>query len=302
MDAKSIIGKCIKRLREAKELSQDDLAHKGGITYQYLSTLENGKENFSIGVLESIAKALGLNVAKLVALAFATEGATESPRVNPKYFRTVPLPGKLDVAMIEKALNETQRIIFQINSNLRAIGARPLHKYIQGNNFSGLVSNMLCDSLSEMSCFKHNSHQAYPDLIYPCDVTRQDIGLEVKTTTKIGKGGESHNGHRGWHMIACFKINVETGDILFLHVMVAQLNSHTHARADWKYIGSKVNEETGSRRTETYITTGHGLTKLRDGSVYVDPELATNIQRWRPTRLEKRIPVHSIFYKPKGTK
>ena len=55
----------------------------------------------------------------------------------------------------------------RINSNLVASGAKPLPEYIQGNNFSGLVSNVLCDALDEHSPYKHNSHQAYPDLINP---------------------------------------------------------------------------------------------------------------------------------------
>jgi len=45
-------------LREQKELTQDQLASKTGITYQYLSGLENGRENFSIDILDSLGKAL----------------------------------------------------------------------------------------------------------------------------------------------------------------------------------------------------------------------------------------------------
>lgn len=41
---------------------------------------------------------------------------------------------------------------------------------------------------------------------------------------------------------------------------------------DWKYLGSRENPDTGSRRTETYTTNLYGTTKLRDGSAYLDPE------------------------------
>ena len=60
MDARTTIGRYVRRLREAKGLTQDQVARKTGISYQFLSGLENGRENFSIDVLESLAKALGL--------------------------------------------------------------------------------------------------------------------------------------------------------------------------------------------------------------------------------------------------
>jgi len=295
--AQVILGRCLRQLREEKKISQEKLAAKSDITYQYLSALENGKENFSIGVLEALAAGLNLSVAKLVAIAYGEKAAPDFPKVNPAYFRKVPLPGKLDLKMLEDALNETQRIIFQINGNLRAIGAKSLPQYIQSNNFSGLISNLLCDSLSDFSCFKHNSHQKYPDLICPSKGSAKEEGLEVKATTQVGKGGESHNGHSGWHLIACYKITPETGNILFIHVMLANLNSHTHEFPDGNYVVSKVNEATGSRRTETYNTNVFGTAKLRDGSVYLDTDEIKHA-RWKHKRRDGiAIPAFSMFIK-----
>jgi hypothetical protein len=165
-----------------------------------------------------------------------------------------------------------------------------LYDYIQGHNFSGLVSNILCDALNEHSPYKHNSHQAYPDLINPeGDETGKPVGLEIKTTIQIGKGGESHNGHSGWHMVACYRIERETGHIKFAHIMLAVLSGHTQPQPDWTYVGSKVNSKTGSRRTETYNTNLVGTTKLRDGSVYLDPTIV-NFKRWRTKRLGDKPP------------
>jgi hypothetical protein len=76
-------------------------------------------------------------------------------------------------------------------------------------------------------------------------------------------------------------------------MMVAILNGHTHPQPDWVYVGSKVNAVTGSRRTETYNTTLVGTTKLRDGSVYLDP-LVIDFRRWRQQRLGPKPPF-SIF-------
>lgn len=295
MDAKSAIGQFVRALRERKRLTQDQLAAKTGITYQYLSGLENGRENFSLDVLESLAKALGYTLPKFVAMAYAAEASEAAPVANPDCFRSkVPLPPGLKIAHLEAAMNATQSIVASINTNLLATGAKPLPEYIQGNNFSGLVSNIFCDALNDHSPYKHNSDQAYPDLINPqVKLSGKPAGLEVKSTIQIGKGGESHNGHSGWHCIACFAIAPETGSIRFLHVMFAVLNGHNHAQPDWVYVGSKVNATTGSRRTETYNTTLIGTTKLRDGSAYLDPT-AIEFKRWRQERRGPK-PAYSIF-------
>ncbi|MEQ1862287.1 MAG: helix-turn-helix transcriptional regulator [Chthoniobacteraceae bacterium] len=297
MDAKTTVGRFVRKLREQKQLTQEQLATRTGITYQYLSGMENGRENFSIDVLEALAGALNVPFPQLVAAAFAPEVSAATFTANPKYFRSnVPLPPGMKLAHVEAAINATQSIISGINANLLTAGAKALPAYIQGNNFSGLVSNMLCDALNDHSPYKHNSHQAYPDLINAAaKVAGKPAGLEIKSTIQIGKGGESHNGHSGWHLIACFQIEEKTGNIRFIHLMFAVLNGHTHAEPDWTYVGSKVNAETGSRRTETYNTTLIGTTKLRDGSVFLDPDLI-DFKRWRQQR-RGPCPAFSIFAK-----
>jgi len=295
MDAKTIIGAFIRRLREQQHSTQSELAARTGIAYQYLSSLENGRENFSIGILESLGKALDCPLPRLVAGAFAGPSAFAAVEANPEYFRPpVPLPPGLKAAHLQQAMNETQRIVSLINGNLLTSGAKPLLEYIQGNNFSGLVSNILCDAIDAHSSYKHNSDQAYPDLINPKVFEKgKPVGLEVKSTIQVGKGGESHNGHSGWHLVACFAIDQKTGNIRFVQMMLAVLNGHNQPEPDWVYVGSRVNATTGSRRTETYNTTLVGATKLRDGSVYLDPT-AINFKRWRQAR-RGPIPPFSLF-------
>ncbi len=295
MDARTTIGRFVRQLREDKGLTQDQVATKTGISYQFLSGLENGRENFSIDVLESLAKALGVSLPRLVGGAYGTQEGLAAPRANPNLFRPqVPLPPSMKVSHLEAAINATQELVARINANLVASGAKPLPEYIQGTNFSGLVSNVLSDALHEHSPYKHNSDQAYPDLINPnAKESGKPVGLEVKSTIQIGKSGESHNGHSGWHLVACFQIEPATGVVRFVHVMLAVLNGHTHPQSDWVYVGSKVNATTGSRRTETYNTTLAGTTKLRDGSVYLDSTVV-DFKRWRQAR-SGPVPPFSIF-------
>lgn len=77
--------------------------------------------------------------------------------------------------------------------------------------------------------------------------------------------------------------------------MIANLNGYQSENSDWTYVGSRVNKVTGSRRTETYNTNLFGKTKLRDGSVYLDPH-KVQYKRWRKQRREgESTPAWSIF-------
>ncbi len=295
MDAKKILGLEVRRLRETLKLSQEALAERAQITYQYLSALENGRENFSIGVLEGLSKALNVSVPVLVATAYQGGGKKmDWPKIDRRWLRDVPLPPRLTLKHLGDAMNETQRVIRLLNESLVTAGGRALPSYIQANNFSGIVSNILSDSFDRLTPYKHNHDQRYPDLICKDGAGKNVGGLEIKSTIQVGKGGESHNGHSGWHLVACFRLDDATGDIRFIHAMFADLIGHTHSASDWKYVGSSVNKESGSQRTETYNTTGVGTTKLRDGSAYLDLS-EIDPSRWRPQHAGP-VPAYSIFH------
>ena len=292
INAAAIIGQAIRQCRAEAGLTQEQLAAKAGITYQYLSDIENGKKNFTLDVGESVAHELGLTFETLVELAYAAQHPL--PQVKAHYFIPgAPLPPGLTQKHLTLVLNETHKVIRLINTTLIHAAGRALPAYIQGNNFSGIVSNILTDSFSRLSPYKHNHDQRYPDLMYRGVRTASGVGLELKTTIQQGKGGESHNGHPGWHVIACFAIDAHSGDIKFIHVMFADLEGHSGNHPDWKYVGSAENAETGSRRTETYTTTPAGTAKLRHGTVYLDTSVI-NISRWR-TSCEFSAPSYSPF-------
>ena len=56
----------LKRLREAKGLSQAALAHRARITREYVNKLEAGRYDPTVGVLQRLAKALGVPVTALL--------------------------------------------------------------------------------------------------------------------------------------------------------------------------------------------------------------------------------------------
>jgi transcriptional regulator with XRE-family HTH domain len=66
MAPKERLAMQVKRLREAQGLSQEALAKKAGISRGYLARLETARQDPTLTVVEKLAKALKVSVAKLV--------------------------------------------------------------------------------------------------------------------------------------------------------------------------------------------------------------------------------------------
>jgi transcriptional regulator with XRE-family HTH domain len=56
----------IKRLRVAQGLSQQALAHKAGITREYVNKLEGGRYDPTLSVVRRLAKALKCSISELI--------------------------------------------------------------------------------------------------------------------------------------------------------------------------------------------------------------------------------------------
>lgn len=182
--------------------------------------------------------------------------------LNRMYLRTVPLPEDLTNEDIFNALQDTQDFFTMIREN----AGINLSAIIQANNFSGIVSNVFTKKLSDVSIYHFYHGQRYPDLMH----ASKPVSLEVKASNKPLKGGEGHNGHSGWHIVVCYHL-LTNGDIEFNQVEIANLIGYECDKPDWKYQGSQRNNN-NSQRTETYVTTRIGTAKLRDGTVYLNPE------------------------------
>lgn len=62
MDIKATIGLRIKTLREAKNMSQKDLAFGADLDRSYIASVESGKRNISIVNIEKISIALQVSL------------------------------------------------------------------------------------------------------------------------------------------------------------------------------------------------------------------------------------------------
>lgn len=66
MDVKKRLGSNVRRLRDAKGLSQEKFAFEAGIHRTYISDIERGARNPTITVVEKLAAALGVCASDLL--------------------------------------------------------------------------------------------------------------------------------------------------------------------------------------------------------------------------------------------
>ncbi len=68
MDIKAVVGKNVKQHREAKGLSQEQLAFEADLHRTYVSGVERGIRNPTVLIVAKLANALGVEPSKLLEL------------------------------------------------------------------------------------------------------------------------------------------------------------------------------------------------------------------------------------------
>jgi transcriptional regulator with XRE-family HTH domain len=66
MDMRKLVGRNVKRIRQQKGLTQEQLAEISGFSQQYISGLEQGRRNPTIVSIFELATALGVSHMDLV--------------------------------------------------------------------------------------------------------------------------------------------------------------------------------------------------------------------------------------------
>lgn len=262
IEFKQALGQVIYKLRKERNISQEQLALNADVDRTRLGEIERGEANPTIDTLMKVADVLGQTIGSLIIEAEEfSSGVTKKPfpTINPDYLnRNVSLPKGLTHEQLEKALNRALVILNQI-------GLNPENGDIQWNIYSGAVSNIVTKAIAEASSFFQNKDTDHPDLYNP-DLNRDDLdwSLEMKATHQIGKGGESHNPGKGWFMIVIYQIIDEQTHIV-------QVETALLTKEDWK-IHERAEH---SNRTRTAVTIPSATKKLRENSVYLEPEYAT---------------------------
>ncbi len=65
MDKKAMLGTRIREIRKRRKLSQEMLAERAGISAQYVSNIERGKENPTLDLLLRVAEALKVSLREM---------------------------------------------------------------------------------------------------------------------------------------------------------------------------------------------------------------------------------------------
>jgi transcriptional regulator with XRE-family HTH domain len=77
MDMRELVGSNVKRIRQEKGLTQEQLAERSGFSQQYISGLERGRRNPTIVTIYELATVLGVDHVELVQ---PIEGEHRTPR------------------------------------------------------------------------------------------------------------------------------------------------------------------------------------------------------------------------------
>lgn len=66
MNDSAKLGNNLKRIREAKKMSQGDVMRKMGCSRSYISNIENGKTNPTLETISKLAKVLDVSTTELL--------------------------------------------------------------------------------------------------------------------------------------------------------------------------------------------------------------------------------------------
>ena len=66
MDVRSQFGRILRDLRNARNLTQEELAYRAGMDVTYLSDLERGRWNPSLAMLVDLARGLGVHPSEML--------------------------------------------------------------------------------------------------------------------------------------------------------------------------------------------------------------------------------------------
>ncbi|AIC30109.1 XRE family transcriptional regulator protein (plasmid) [Rhizobium etli bv. mimosae str. IE4771] len=66
MDLKEVMATNLRRIRHGKQLTQEELAHRTGLSMRHIGAIERAEMSATVTVLGQISEALGVEPAELV--------------------------------------------------------------------------------------------------------------------------------------------------------------------------------------------------------------------------------------------
>lgn len=80
MKINALVARNLRRLRVSRDISQENLAVDAGIDRTYVSRLERGLENPTVGVLDRLAKALNADIVEFFRVPLRNEPPPQTLR------------------------------------------------------------------------------------------------------------------------------------------------------------------------------------------------------------------------------
>jgi len=68
MDLKEVMAVNVRRIRHDRQMTQEELAHRAGLSARYVGAIERANKSASVTILGRIAEALGVEAAALLKL------------------------------------------------------------------------------------------------------------------------------------------------------------------------------------------------------------------------------------------
>lgn len=213
------------------------------------------------------------------------------PKAQPdrsKFNPDLALPYQLRLDDFALAMADVYDFFHDVNTNLVDKGLRRLDDMIRPAALSGMLSDMITDSLAQKSRVLTSNlwHNGHPDLIvrgrYPSDrVEAGEEGVEIKSTKKRGGAVDTHGARNQTLCVWVYDIDND-------------LSKPAHQRDPLQfreiYIGEVTTDDfrsnaRGELGTRTATLHADGIQKLRQEWVYLDiPTRVSEQRKARPWR------------------
>ena len=189
-----------------------------------------------------------------------------------KFNADAELPFELRLADFEVAMQDVYDFLYDVNRHLVSKGLARLDDMLRAANLSGMLSDMLTESLAKHSrtLVVNAHHNGHPDLLvrgqYENDSAKAgEAGVEVKTTKKRGGAVDTHGGRDQWMCVFVYDIDNDTEPavnrraLVFREVYLAHVSVEDFRR-----------NERGELGTRTSTLDKDGVKVLRENWIYLD--------------------------------
>jgi hypothetical protein len=195
--------------------------------------------------------------------------------INQAWFNNAAvLPYNLRLADFEMAMRDVYDFLHDTNQFLVGKGLPRLDDTLRSANMSGLLSDMLTDSVAKHSrnMVRNGQHNGHPDLLvggaYPNNTVKSGTdGVEIKATLKKGGAVDTHGARDQNMCVFVYRVDrdpsrtsIQREPLEFYQIFIFGVTV-----ADFR------NNPRGNLGTRTSTLHKEGIKKLRENWVYKEP-------------------------------